>query len=252
MGTRCDLRHSATASGKERPRVLTILHKTPHYIAVDKPSGLLVHRTELSGDAENCLALVRDQLGQWVYPVHRLDRATSGVLLFALSSEAAEKLSVLVRERRLKKTYVALVRGHTPEAGEIDRPMRKNFEHKGSPVAEAHTCYRRLATAELEFAVGKYPTARYSLIEIEISTGRRHQIRRHMAHLSHPVIGDTVHGDGRHNRFFREQLSIKRLLLHASSVNFTDPFSGEELTIHSKSLADFLALLAPVLSAGKK
>lgn len=223
--------------------MLEILHRCENFIAVNKPHGLLVHRTALASGAaseENAMALARDQIGQWVYPVHRLDRATSGALVFALSSEAAEALSRLFREKMVQKTYYAVVRGHTAPEGAIDKPMRKNFLDRASPFVEARTEFKRLDVAELPFAVGKYSTARYSLLEVRTRTGRLHQIRRHMTSLSHPLVVDSVHGDGRHNRLFREKIGINRLLLHAIQVTFDDPFSKRQISIQAGSLKEFL------------
>lgn len=243
-------------------KALEILHRTDRFVAVDKPAGLLTHRTELaSRESDSCMARLRDQLGSWVYPVHRLDRATSGVLLFALDSDAAEQLSVLLRGRidaaagptgpalpasscGMSKRYLAVVRGHAPQEGLIDRPLTRNFEKKASPLVEASTWFKRLATVELPYPVGRYASARYSLLEAEPFTGRRHQIRRHLASLSHPVLGDTVRGDGKHNRFVRERYGIERLLLHADLLRFNDPFSGNSCTIQSKLSLEFKGLVS--------
>ncbi len=176
------------------------------------------------------MRILRDQLGQWVYPVHRLDRATSGVLVFGLSSEAAQRLAQLFKERQVRKCYWAVVRGFIHSRGVIDYPLR---EEKHKPPASARTRYRRLGKVELPIPVGKFPTARYSLAEIIPETGRRNQIRKHFAHLSHPVIGDVSYGDGRHNRLFREQFNLHRLLLFALSLNFEHPFSHEQIFIEA-------------------
>ncbi|MBI3557370.1 MAG: hypothetical protein HY074_13985 [Deltaproteobacteria bacterium] len=230
---------------KQNP--LQILHRTPDFVAIDKPSGLLVHRSALSNERESCVSLLRAQLGEWVHPIHRLDRATSGIVLFAFNPVTAGQLAKLFRDRKVTKTYVALVRGHTSEAGEIDKPLRKNFENKTSPYREALTRYRRLATAELPFAVGKYASARYSLIEVTTHTGRQHQIRRHMASISHPIIGDTTHGDGRHNLFIREKYGIFRLLLHAARIEMSLDGSETKTSIHSNSLREFRRILTPLI-----
>ena len=227
--------------------MLPILHRTPDFVAIDKPSGLLVHRSTLSAERESCVSILRAQLGEWVHPIHRLDRATSGVVLFAFNSITANELAQAFRERKVSKTYLALVRGHVPESGEIDKPLRKNFENKTSPYREAVTRYRRLAVAELPFAVGKYATARYSLVEVQTLTGRQHQIRRHMASISHPIIGDTTHGDGRHNLFIREKYGIFRLLLHAAQIDIVIKNSETKTSIHSNSLQEFRKILSPII-----
>lgn len=192
---------------------LTLLYRDERYVAVDKPCGLLVHRSPLDRHATDfALQRLRDQIGRRVYPVHRLDRPTSGVLLFALDSEAARIAGEAWMDGRATKTYLAVVRGHVPEADVIDYPL---VEEPGCAPVPAITEYRRLATTELPIPVGRYATARYSLVGAIPRTGRLHQIRKHFHHVSHHVIGDTTHGDGRHNRMLRERLGIERLLLHA-------------------------------------
>lgn len=167
-----------------------------------------------------------------IHPVHRLDRATSGVLLFALDPEAASKMGALFRDQRVSKIYFAVTRGWTPETGEIDFPLKS--EHDKTVLKEARTLYSRLATVEFPVAIGRYPSARYSLVQAEPKTGRLHQIRRHLARISHPIVGDTVHGDGVHNRFWREKLGRQALLLHAGALEFEHPFTRERLRIRSK------------------
>lgn len=220
---------------------MKILYQDLDFVAVDKPSGLLVHRTGLSTDKECAMHLLRDELGQWVYPVHRLDRATSGVLIFALSSEAAEALSQEFREKRVRKTYLAVVRGYVEPLGAIDRPLKRNPLKKDSVLLEAKTNYRLLAQAELPIAMGKFSTTRYSLVEVEISTGRLHQIRRHMSSIFHPIIGDTVYGDGKHNRLFRTEFGLNRLLLCAAQLSFCHPFTKKDVVISAESKDEFLS-----------
>lgn len=224
--------------------MLKVLYQDPDFIAVDKPSGLLVHRTELSTDRECAMTILRDQLGQWVYPVHRLDRATSGVLLFALNSKAAGDLSERFRAKEMRKTYLAVVRGYADTTGVIVQPLKRNPEKKNSPLLEAHTTYERVATTELPFAIGRYSTTRYSLVKVRIETGRLHQIRRHMCTISHPIVGDTVYGDGKHNKFFREKFALRRLLLCAAGIEFEHPYSGIKTLIRSASFEGFMHDLA--------
>jgi tRNA pseudouridine65 synthase len=192
---------------------LRILYQDEWIVAVDKPAGFHVHPPEDTRfsipDHLNCLKILRDQLGRWLYPVHRLDRATSGVLLFALSSEAARELSEKLQQQGMRKTYYCVVRGWVQEKGRVEHPL----DEKPS-VTE----YDPLSRMELPFAVGRYPSARYSLMEVNLLTGRMHQIRRHFAHLSHPLVGDTVYGDGKHNQAFRDRLGIRQLLLKAYAL----------------------------------
>lgn len=208
---------------------LTILYRDDDYVAVDKPSGLQVHRSWISEENEEfLLQRLRDQIGQRVYTIHRLDRPTSGVILFALSSEAARAMCGVFENRQVEKNYLAVVRGFTDEEGHIDYPLREE-PHK--PEQEAITDYRTLAKVELPIPVGRYSTARYSLVEITPLTGRSRQIRKHFHHIFHPLIGDTSHGEGRHNRLFRERFDVHRLLLHAWKLTLRHPLSGEAMCI---------------------
>jgi tRNA pseudouridine65 synthase len=209
---------------------LTILYRDDHYVAIDKPAGMLVHRTRIAEEGEYALQRLRDQLDQHVYTVHRLDRPTSGVLLFALSSEAARHIASQFEHHTVEKHYLAVVRGYTDEYATIDYPLQEE-PHK--PHQEAVTTYQRLATVELDIPVGRYPTARYSLLEVIPRTGRLHQIRKHLHHIFHPIVGDTTHGEGRHNRLFRDHFASQRLLLFATRLNFIHPYSGERITIEA-------------------
>lgn len=162
--------------------------------------------------------------------MHRLDRATSGVLLFALDPDAARRLGAAFTAHAVRKHYLAVVRGWVADAGVIEHPVRDRDEGTRRPAV---THYRRLAQVELPVAVDRHPTSRYSLVGIRPQTGRRHQIRQHFKHLSHPLIGDTSYGNGRHNRYFRRAYGIQRLLLEARSLAFAHPYSGEQLCVTS-------------------
>jgi len=195
---------------------LPLLYSDDRLIAVAKPSGLPVHRGA-SRERIVALTLARDRMGRHVYPVHRLDRATSGVLLFALDSEAARRLQEQLEAGTVRKRYLALVRGITPEEGVIDHPIPRDED---GPRVPAVTEYRRLGTFE-----------RYSLVEAVPRTGRRHQIRRHLKHISHPLIGDVRYGKGEHNRLFRERFGLCRLALHALEIAFAHPDDGRPLCL---------------------
>ncbi len=220
------------------PFPLEILYRDDLLVAVNKPAGLLVHRSDLDRhETRFALQIVRDMMGRHVYPVHRLDRPTSGVLLFALSPEAARDVAAAFEARRVEKRYLALVRGVIGEAGCVDHPLAEEPDRRlPGPVGpaepqEAVTGYRRLAETEIAVAVGRHASARYSLAELCPHTGRRHQLRRHMKHLSHPIIGDTTYGDGCHNRLFRDDLGCRRLLLHAAELAFPHPESGATVVV---------------------
>lgn len=231
--------------------MLPILFRDEHLVAIDKPAGLLVHRTALDAHERRfALQMLRDQLGCHVYAIHRLDRGTSGVLLFALSSEVARVMSRMFEQRRVDKRYLAVVRGHPPLQGEIDHPLRRCFgddEADGeaaTPTAQqAITRYRQLATIELPYAVDPYPRSRYALLELTPLSGRRHQLRRHLKHIAHPIIGDTTYGKSAHNRLFRSRLGCQRMLLACTELRFAHPVSGLPLTVVAPLAGEFLRLV---------
>jgi tRNA pseudouridine65 synthase len=203
-----------------------LLYEDDHYVAINKPTNILVHRTAMSEDRVFVLQYLREQLGIRPFTVHRLDRATSGVLIFGKNAGAAGALGRVFMDKSVEKKYLAVVRGFTDEQGTIDYAL--SDAETGKPLQPAVTHYRRLAESELPWAIGnKYPTARFSLVEIEPETGRRQQIRKHFAHIFHPIIGDKRHGDNKHNNYFFETLDIRRLLLHASRLAFTHPYTGQ-------------------------
>ncbi|WP_430459875.1 pseudouridine synthase [Thalassolituus sp. LLYu03] len=228
---------------------LEILYQDEVLVVINKPSGLLVHRSEIDRhETRFALQLLRDQLGQKVYPVHRLDKPTSGALAFALSSEMASVITDLWRQRQVEKKYLAIVRGWMPEFIHLDKPMAppvdKYAKHeKVREEQEAITDFRCLATVEIPVEIDKYPQSRYSLVEASPFTGRKHQIRRHLKHLAHPIIGDARYGKGRHSRYFRDHLNAPRLLLHASELTVPHPLTGENLTVTAPPDAIFRDLM---------
>lgn len=235
-----DATEATARAAANRADDLDILYQDDALVAVNKPSGMLVHRTRISRDRDFVLQRLRNQLGRHVHPAHRLDRATSGALLFALDPGTASATATQFQGQRVGKCYLAVVRGHVEPRGTIEHALKS--EDRSTRV-EAVTHYRRLASVELDEPVGRYPTARYSLAAARPVTGRVHQIRRHPRHISHPVIGDTTHGDGRHNRFFRERFGIHRLLLHAWSLELDHPQSGQALRIEAPLPREFQAFL---------
>ena len=209
---------------------LPVLYQDDRLVAIAKPSGLVVHRSAQARDSVNCISLLRRQLGRFVFAVHRLDRGASGALVFALDREAGQTLSVAFAERQVEKHYVALVRGFTPERGLIGSPLA---DSGGAGPQPAETRFTRLATVELPYPVRPHPTARYSLVSAEPLTGRTHQLRRHFAHIRHPIVGDVNHGDGHHNRLFRRVFGCPRLLLHASRLSVPHPETADPLVIEA-------------------
>lgn len=222
----------------EKPK-LDIVYQDEYLVAVNKPAGLFVHRSYMDkNEIYFALQLVRDQIGQYVYPVHRLDRPTSGVLLFALSPEVARLMGEEFANKTIQKTYYALVRGHLLGSETIDYPLKEKLDKLGDKnvsrfkeLQQAQTRYESIFTASLSVPLGKWDSVRYSLIKLEPSTGRRHQLRRHLAHLRHPVIGDINYGDNKQNPFFREYFGFRRLMLFAKKLSFLHPLSKEQISI---------------------
>lgn len=217
---------------------LTPLFQDEHLVAIDKPAGLLVHRTQLAaGENEAALQLLRDQLGRPVWPVHRLDRGTSGVLLFALSAEIASLLGAIFEQGRMEKRYVALVRGWPREdAGLVDHPLARDPElpSTGQPLLEAQTRWRVLERVEWPLVSDpRFATTRVALLEVEPLQGRRHQIRRHLKHIAHPILGDATHGKGPLNRAVAAFLGTQRLWLHAQRLAFEHPLLGTAVALEA-------------------
>lgn len=233
------------------PEALPILFRDAYLVAVDKPSGWLVHRTMLDRhETRFVVQRLRDQIGCRVYPAHRLDRGTSGILLFAFDPVTCTRLAAQFENRQVLKTYLAVVRGHPPLEGVIDHPLSRQFDayefrdiDASNAVQDALTRFRRLATVELPYAVDRYPTSRYALLELSPETGRRHQLRRHLKHLAHPIIGDATYGKGKHNRFFAELFGCHRMLLACTALELTHPANGEPLSLKASPGSDFMNVL---------
>ncbi len=218
---------------------LEILYQDQYLVAINKPAGLLVHKSYLARKEKYfAMQILRDQIGQHVFPIHRLDRPTSGVLLFALSSEVARLLNDIFRTRAVKKGYLAMVRGYLEGADILDYPLKEILDKiADKKVAldkapqDAVTHWANIATAQYPQPIGKYSAGRFSLIALVPQTGRKHQLRRHLAHLRHPMIGDTTHGDGAQNRYQRDHFTHTRLMLHAAQLQFTHPVTNVALEI---------------------
>lgn len=228
---------------------LEILYQDEWLVAVNKPAGMLVHRSFLDKhETEFVMLRLRDQIGQHVFPLHRLDRPTSGVLLFALSSDIARQMSE--QQHLWQKTYLAVVRGHLKAPLLLDYALKEQldavadkFSRTDKAAQSAQSAIWPLEHIELPYAVGRYATARYSLLALQPLTGRKHQLRRHCEHLFHPIIGDTTHGDGKHNQLFRQQFDCKRLLLHAVRLCFRHPVTNQNVLVHA-ALRDFAIVLS--------
>ncbi|MFU1858270.1 pseudouridine synthase [Sphingobacterium sp. NGMCC 1.201703] len=219
---------------------LEILYEDESIVAINKPHGLLVHRSSIARDtSEFALQILRDQLGKTVYPAHRLDRKTGGVLLFSLNKETDQYLQKSFQEHQIDKKYLALLRGFAPEEGLIDYPLKK----ENGTIQEAQTSFRLLAKSELDIPFGKFPTSRYSLVEANPLTGRMHQLRRHFAHIFYPIIGDRPHGCNKQNKFWKENYQMDTMLLHASELTFRHPQSGETIHIKAAIQSEFQKVL---------
>lgn len=212
---------------------LRVLYVDDALVAIDKPAGLLVHASTLDAhEHRNARTLLEAQLATPLWTVHRLDKATSGVLVFARSRDVARTLGAAFEGGMVAKRYLALVRGWPPLEGTIDYPLARDPElpAAGQPRLPAVTRYRLLVCHEWPFADGRHASSRYALVEVEPLSGRRHQIRRHFKHLAHPLIGDSTHGKGAHNRAVAQWLGISRLWLHACRL-VVPAFGGRGPTV---------------------
>jgi len=220
--------------------MLDIIYQDETLVAINKPHGLLVHRSKIAKDAsEFALQLLRDQLGRAVNPVHRLDRKTGGVLLFAFDKATEIAMQKQFQEGLVQKKYLAIVRGFTPDSLTIDYPLAK----ENGNMQEAITSFITLQRAELALASGKHASSRYSLVEAQPSTGRMHQLRRHFAHIFHPIIGDRPHGCNKQNRFFKEQFEMDTMLLHASSLLFCHPHTRQQIHLEASLQEEFVRVM---------
>lgn len=219
---------------------LEILFEDEYLIAINKPSGLLVHPSWIAPrGTPNLASMLKEYFdGGTPYTIHRLDRPTSGVILFGKEKRVAQEMNLQFAERKVNKTYLCMCRGYVPEQGTIDYALKEQLDkiadkhaNQDKPAQDAVSHYRTLATVELDMAVGRYEKSRYSLVEVKPETGRKHQIRRHMKHIFHPIAGDTKHGDNKHNKALRQNYDLDRLMLMAREIEFEHPVSGQRLSI---------------------
>ncbi len=216
--------------------MLEVIYQDPHIIAINKPHGLLVHQSSIARDAkEFALQLLRDQIGKAAYPSHRLDRKTSGVLVFALDKKTDRLMQQKFQNREVEKKYLAIVRGFTPATHTIDYALQNENE----VVQDAVTHFKTLNHFELDLPHGKYQTSRYSLVEASPETGRMHQLRRHFAHILHPIIGDRPHGCNKQNKLWLEKFKMNTMLLHACELSFNHPYSDERIHLKANISEEF-------------
>lgn len=210
--------------------MLEVLFEDKDIIAINKPHGLMVHRSKLSGNTNTfALQQLRDQIDQHVFPIHRLDRKTSGVLLFSKKQELIKPLQQQFESQQVKKVYWAILRGYTEDKGHIDYALTNDNGKQQSAVTD----YRTIERTEIPLAFGRFPTSRYSLVEARPRTGRMHQLRKHFAHIDHPIIGDRPHGCNKQNKLFLETWQMQDMLLHARGLKLVHPLSKQELFIQA-------------------
>lgn len=229
-----------TQNSKKINIQLEIVYKDAEMVVINKPNGMLVHPSPIARDAQtSAMQLLRDQLGTYVYPAHRLDRKTSGLLIFCLKNEYIPSIKEQFALRQVKKVYWAIVRGYTEDSGLINYPLQND---KGK-TQDALTNYETLARAEIPVAFGKHTTSRYSLVKLMPETGRMHQLRKHMAHILHPIIGDRPHGCNKQNKLFKEKWQMTNMMLHAKSLEFFHPVSKDKISLSADLPSEFKRML---------
>lgn len=220
--------------------ILDIIYQDDCLVAINKPHGLLVHQSPIARDAEEfALQLLRDQLGQTVYPAHRLDRKTSGVLVFSLDKPTDRLMQQKFQNKEINKKYLALLRGFSPDEMTIDYALKRD----DGVVQDAITHFKTQKRFELEIPFGKHSSSRYSLVEANPETGRMHQLRKHFAHIFHPIIGDRPHGCNKQNKFWLENFQMNKMLLHASELFFSHPHTNKNIEIKAEISEEFERVL---------
>lgn len=229
----------------------SIIYQDEFLVAIHKPAGLLVHRSPIDKhETEFAVQYTRDAVGQKVYPIHRLDKATSGILLFALDSNTARLMGEQFANHTIQKTYLAICRGWADPSGYIDHALKykrdklaEKLKREQIEPQSAETAYQNLATTTVDHTIGRYEQQRYCLIQMQPKTGRKHQLRRHMNHIKHPIIGDVKYGDRHHNHFFNDWLGHHRLYLAATKLEFHHPISNECTLIKAPLQCNFQSTL---------
>ncbi|MFD2969372.1 pseudouridine synthase [Sphingobacterium bambusae] len=220
--------------------MLDILYQDEDLIAVNKPHGLLVHRSSIAADtSEFALQILRNQIQKTVYPAHRLDRKTGGVLLFSLNKEMDALTQQLFANKVMQKSYLAVVRGFTEDQGTIDYALRK----ENGALQDAVTHFKTLSRTEIDLPLGKFTTSRYSLVEANPETGRMHQIRKHFAHIFHPILADRPHGCNKQNKLWKDRFDMDTMMLHAQTLQFLHPRTNAPIHIQAPLQPEFLRVL---------
>lgn len=237
--------------------MLPILYLDDDIVVIHKPSGLLVHRSNIDKyETKFLLQILRDQIGKSVYPVHRLDKPTSGLMIFALNKHCAQILTQSFTNKTVSKSYIAVARGYVDDQL-IDYPLQEKHDKMTDSLAKkdkasqaAITKVRCLDQVELPMPVGRYQQARFSLVHLSPQTGRKHQLRRHLAHIRHPIVGDTTHGDGTQNRFVRQHFNLQRLALIAHQIRFLHPITEQYMSFNT-SVDDDLSSIISIFDKSK-
>jgi len=212
---------------------IKIVFEDEYLLVVNKPNDVLIHHSFMARDRDDeqtLLDMLKEQLGHKYYPIHRLDRKTSGVLLLAKKREDVRAFQILFQENKVQKIYYALVRGFAPETGRIESPVKGR---DANVYKDALTNFKHLKEVCLDIPVHPYDQSRYSLLELKPETGRLHQLRIHMNKISHPIVGDPKYGDRFHNRMFESEFDCTKLFLHARAIQFVHPMTKEKLNIQA-------------------
>jgi len=217
-----------------------ILYQDEHFIAICKPHDILVHRTKLSQDTVFVLQSLSKQVDKYLYPIHRLDRKTSGILLFAFSSEIAKTIHDQFQTGEITKTYLAICRGHLPQ---LEMTIDYALTNDRGKIQDAITHVKVLKQSEIAVPQGKFQTSRYSLVKVKPLTGRFHQIRKHLKHIFHPIVGDRPHGCNKQNKLFKEKWNMGTMLLHAQQLQLHHPITEDVMVISTPPLDEFQRML---------
>ena len=218
---------------------VNIVYEDDFILCVSKPNNMLVHHAHHSrnvADEDSLLQVLDQQFNAKFYPIHRLDRRTSGIILMAKETKHVAPFQKLFTENAIQKTYYGVVRGHAPETKIIDSPVKGR---DGKVHKDAETHLKTVHKVILEVPVKPYDTSRYSLVELQPKTGRLHQLRIHMNKISHPLIGDAKYGDKNHNVMYDENFGWNNLFLHAHTLKFTHPFLNKEFTLKAEFPKDW-------------
>lgn len=209
---------------------INIIYEDEYMIVVNKPNNFLIHQSHYARNINEptLLEFLHEQLGYQIYPAHRLDRKTSGIILLAKEKEFVKEFQALFTTNDIIKTYYAIVRGFSKTSGTIDSPVKNDDT---GVYKDAVTNYKTINNIALDIPVRPYDGSRYSLMKLTPSTGRMHQLRKHLNKISHPIVGDYKYGDRFHNRMFETEFNCKYLFLHAYSISFIHPITNQQMNL---------------------